>query len=109
MSRELDARIAREVFGWDDWSEDDLPAYSTDNAEALLVAEHFRLQDYTVIIEGDNNDPAEFWFADFYLGDSNAPWKPGTRHGQARAATLSMAICEAALAIDWAAGAEVPA
>lgn len=42
-------------------------------------------------IEDDNGNPAK-WFCSLYCGDSNAPWKIGTKQGQGYGQTQEEAL-----------------
>lgn len=111
--RELDALIAEKVMGLriehrePYWTHSDphqlpIPTYSTSIADAWEVVEKLRSDDFNATVEccPESHDlgDGEQCYADFFCGDSNGPHKPGTKHGQAWAATAPHAICLAALA-----------
>ncbi len=75
-----------------------LPHYSTDIKDAFLIVDKFSKDkfDCNVSLGRHIGDP-ENAYADFYYGDSNSPWKPGTRSAQGWALTIPLAICSAAL------------
>jgi hypothetical protein len=83
---------------------DSIPDYSTDISAAWEVVESMAAKTFEVTVEGggpygDRPDlqNGEGWYASFYLGDSNAPWKSGTINAQAWASTAPHALCLAAL------------
>lgn len=44
----------------------------------------------------DKNDPEDRpYYCDLYYGDSNSPWKPGTKHGIGWGWTLEEAVLDA--------------
>jgi hypothetical protein len=110
---ELDSRMAQEVLGWQYQPRfpqdvagyylapdgpiisEELPAFSGDLNAALLIIMALRDKGWHIVM--GESVVKDHWIAEFQQGDS---WwyDPDTAH-KARADTLPLAICRAALAV----------
>jgi hypothetical protein len=82
----------------EDW--ESLPYYSTDLKDAFLIVNKFAEDGFDCEVSlGRHIGHSENCYAHFYHGDSNSPWKPGTKMGQGWGSTNPLAICAAALEV----------